>query len=267
MKLILEEKVESYRIPPRQLEKKEHGQVLCYPGTDLSSFALRVKQLKELGVEQVNFEGDSKVGKFGIIGKGCVSIVVKAVIGGEIAALKIRRVDANRPSVHRDYELQKLANSFGVGPKAISCTDDLFAMEYIDALKIGRWFASLKTRTPKKQVRTIVRDVLTQCYLLDSNGLDHGELSNPSKHVLLRKGTNKPVIIDYESASTTRRPSNLTAVAAFLFLSAPQSEKLLKIVSPSEKRLSRSKLISLLGRYKKEPTENSLERVLSSLHI
>ena len=267
MRLILEERHESYHIPPRQLVKKEHGQVICYPGINLSSFDQRVKQLKQLGVEEVIFEGDSKVGKYGIIGKGCVSIVLKAIIGGELIALKIRRVDANRPSVHRDYELQKLANSFGVGPKAISCTDDLFAMEYIDAVKIGRWFASLRTRTPKKPVRTIVRDVLTQCYILDSNNLDHGELSNPSKHVLLRKGTNKPVIIDYESASTMRRPSNLTAVAAFLFLSGQQSQKLLKVVSPSGRRFSRSKLISLLGEYKEEPSENSLERVLAYLQI
>src|SRR5579864_6390639 len=174
-------------VAPRDLEKKIHGAVLCYPGTDLSSFESRVKQLKAMGVEELILEGESKVGKFGIIGRGCVSTVVKARMRTEkeIAALKIRRVDANRVDMHRDYELQQFANSFGVGPRAMSVSKDLFAMEYIEATKLGKWAQALKTRTPKKSTRALIRNVLEQCHLLDVHGLDHGELSNPTKHVLI----------------------------------------------------------------------------------
>ena len=159
------------------------GEVLCYPGTDLSSFESRVKQLKELEVEYLILEGDSKVGKYGIVGRGCVSTVVKAKIKSEreIVALKIRRVDANRSDMSRDFELQKYANSFGVGPRAISASKDLFSMEFIDSTRLGKWFQALKTRTSKKYTRALIRNVLTQCCLLDINGLDHGEAQQSYK--------------------------------------------------------------------------------------
>ena len=83
-------------------------------------------------MQRLLFEGSSKVGKYGIVGRGCVSTVVKADLKSqeELVALKIRRVDANRVDMKRDFELQQFANSFGVGPKAISYSKDLFAMEY-----------------------------------------------------------------------------------------------------------------------------------------
>src|ERR1700726_1689594 len=95
---------ESAIVAPRDLDKKAHGAVLCYPGTDLSTFEARAKQLRSMGIEELIFEGESKIGKFGIIGRGCVSTVVKARMRSEteIVALKIRRADANRVDMHHD---------------------------------------------------------------------------------------------------------------------------------------------------------------------
>jgi putative serine/threonine protein kinase len=263
----------SLALPVGALRKEEHGMILCYPGTELGSFDNRVNQLREIGVTELLLEGSSKVGKYGVVGKGCVSIVVKARMEGEKfpVALKIRRADANRPDMLKDYELQRLANSFGVAPRALSATKDLFAMEYIDSMKIGKWFESIKTRTPKKLVRGLVEDMMTQCYVLDINGLDHGELSNPSKHILIRSdsGSTKTVIIDYESASTKRRASNLTAVGAFLFLGGWQSGKLRKILGSNKNRkaLSKRKLISLFGEYKQKPNKQMFDNILEYVGV
>jgi len=256
---------QSIILKPRELRKKKHGAVLCYPGTDLRSFESRVKQLKELGVEQLILEGDSKVGKYGIVGRGCVSTVVRAKLNSEreIVALKVRRVDANRSDMSRDYELQKYANSFGVGPRAISASKDLFAMEFIESTKLGKWFQMLKTRTSKKYTRALIRDVLTQCCLLDVNGLDHGELSNPTKHVLIWNSEKpKTSIIDYESASRNRRISNVTAVAQFFFLGGWQSEKIRKILG-MDKDFSKEEYIAELRRYKAKPSIDALEEMLA----
>ena len=148
----MENRMESVILAPRDLEKKIHGAVLCYPGTDLSSFASRVKQLKSVGIEELILEGSSKIGKFGIIGRGCVSTVVKARMRSEkkIVALKIRRVDANRADMQHDFELQQFANTFGVGPRAISFSKDLFAMEFIDATKLGKWANCFENQNPEK---------------------------------------------------------------------------------------------------------------------
>jgi putative serine/threonine protein kinase len=210
-------------------------------------------------------EGRSKIGRFGIVGRGCVSTVVKAKLESEkeIVALKIRRADANRVDMDHDFELQKYANSFGIGPRAISASKDLFAMQFIDATKMGKWAGSLKTRTPKKPTRALIRNVLEQCYLLDVNSLDHGELSNPSKHVLLWKKEPRITIIDYESASRNRRVSNVTAVASFFFLSGGHSAKIQKILSLREKRFSKKRFIRMLHDYKDRPKKERLEDILS----
>lgn len=256
--------IEKTVLSPSQLSKKEHGSVICYPGTNLDSFESRLNQLEKIGVSKLIFEGESKVGRFGIIGRGCVSTVVKARLKSrkELVALKIRRVDANRPDMKRDYDLQTLANSFGVGPRAFVFSNDLFAMEYIDAVKLGRWFQKLRTRTSKRYTRALIRNALEQCYRLDANGLDHGELSNPTKHLLIRNQANPQiVIIDYESASTERRVSNLTAVASFFFLGGWQSEKIKKILGFD--KLPRKRFIEILKRYKSAPSEENLSQVLS----
>ena len=257
-------------IAPRDLTREEHGSIICYPGTKLSSFRSRISQLKKLGVESIILEGDSKVGKFGIIGRGCVSTVVKARLTSEteIVALKVRRTDANRPDMSNDFRLQKLANSFDVGPRAISASKDFFAMEYVDSIKLGKWFQSLKSRSSKKFLRGMIRDTLEQCYLLDRNGLDHGELSNPSKHVLIYNDVNsfrKTTIIDYESASTNRRAANLTSVAQFFLLSSWQSMKVRKILGIEEggNKATKEALIRKLRDYKCKPSKESYEELLS----
>jgi putative serine/threonine protein kinase len=251
-----------------KLKAEIHGDVICYPGKDVQTFSARKAQLKKLGVKEVYFEGDSKVGNLGVIGKGCVSVVLKARIKGQdkIVALKCRRTDANRDNMQRDYELQKYANSFGVGPKAIAASDDFFAMEFIYGLKIGKWYEKLRTRSSKKFLRRLIRDSLTQCLLLDLHSLDHGELSNPSKHIMIRRDEEsgslipKTVIIDYESAGRERKVSNVTSVAQFYFLSGYKSKKVQKILGF---RYNKKKLILLLKEYKNEPEPEKLEQILS----
>ena len=224
--------------------------------------------MQDIGASELVFDGPSKIGEYGIIGRGCVSIVVKARLESrsELVALKIRRTEANRADMKHDFELQSFANSLGVGPRVITCTSDLFAMEYIDSIRMGNWFRSLKTRSPKKYTRALIRSSLEQCYLLDSNGLDHGELSNPTKHILIRKVSGPdPVIIDYESASRNRRVSNLTSVVQFFFMSSPQSRKVRKILG--FEKFSEKKLISILREYKSHQNKESLEKVFRFLKV
>lgn len=275
-----DDKPQTIVVTPAQLKQEEHGALLCYPGTELESFSSRIDQLERLGVEELILEGESKVGKYGIIGRGCVSTVVKARLKteNEIIALKIRRADANRSDMKRDFELQRLANSFGVGPRAIAVSNDLFAMEYVDSVKLGKWFQTLKTRTSKRYTRGLIRDSLQQCYLLDTHGLDHGELSNPLKHILIRKDNKeekkkvedvgpRTAIIDFESASTKRKVANLTSVAQFFFLGGWQAEKIHKILWPSSSEsdfpAKREELIRILRDYKASPNRELFEEFLS----
>ena len=65
-----------------------------------------------------------------------------------------------------------------------------------------------KPETKSQEVRSVLNNVLRECYLLDDAGLDHGELSTIDKHVIVSK--NRNTIIDFESSSLDRKPSNVT---------------------------------------------------------
>ena len=79
-------------------------------------------------------------------------------------------------------------------------------MEFVTGQRIIDWVGNNKTTKSKK--RTVVTAILEQCFSLDAVGLDHGELSRLARHVIV---SDRPSIIDFESASTTRKTCNVTA--------------------------------------------------------
>jgi putative serine/threonine protein kinase len=163
-----------------------------------------------------------------VLGKGCVSIVVVARCREGEAALKIRRVDANRPSLSQEAELQSLANNVGVGPKLYGYTDNFILMELIRGVNLPDWVKNLKGRGTASNLRRVCRELLVKCWKLDQAHLDHGELSNLSKHVLVG---DRVEIIDFESASTKRSVRNLTSAAQYLFVGGPVASKVRRVLN------------------------------------
>ncbi|MEM2875677.1 MAG: RIO1 family regulatory kinase/ATPase, partial [Candidatus Bathyarchaeia archaeon] len=223
--------------------------LICYPKLDHEEFKKRLVELKELGVYGIEVRGCPLVSGFRVLGKGCVGIVVSALTETGKTALKIRRLDADRINLLREVEMLKIANSVDVGPKLISATKNFILMELIDGVLIHEW---LKARSKtKKAVRNVLTNLLEQCFRLDSVGLDHGELSDARKHVII-DGKGHPVIIDFESASNSRRPSNLTSICSFLFLGGFTA----KFLSGKLEGFDRDKLINSLKTYKAEQNRN-----------
>ena len=70
-------------------------------------------------------------------------------------------------------------------------------------------------------IRRMIKSLLNQCYKLDLYGIDHGELSDLRKHVIINQRVN---IIDFDSSSTNRKTSNLTSCIQYLFIGGPQSK-------------------------------------------
>ena len=59
-------------------------------------------------------------------------------------------------------------------------------MEYIVGDKIINW--AKKSDTKSSEIRSVIINVLRNCFLLDYVGLDHGELSTIDKHVIVGNG-------------------------------------------------------------------------------
>ncbi|MGH9989591.1 MAG: serine/threonine protein kinase, partial [Nitrososphaera sp.] len=122
---------------------------------------------------------------------------------------------------------------------------------------IVEWVAD----TTRSRVRSVARAVLEQCFRLDTAGLDHGELSRLARHVIV---SDRSYIIDFESASTTRKTSNVTAAAQSIFLYGTVANRVKKILDNTNRE---KEVIHALRTYKHSHTRANFEAVLDSLLI
>jgi putative serine/threonine protein kinase len=238
------------------ISSPELATIISYPRLTDKEYVNRLKELHSLEIRYILPAGRLKIGKIPIAGKGCVSLVLKAEIKNKICALKIRRTDANRKTMEREMSLHQIANSAGVGPNIFRYSDNYILMEFIDGLSIIDW---VKQRSiTADQVRNVATAILQQCYNLDRAHIDHGELSCLDRHVIVSK-SNTANIIDFESSSTQRRTSNVTAAAQSLFLNGPISKRINELVHFTK----REKIIQELKIYKWNQTKTNFHNILS----
>ncbi len=230
--------------------------LLCFPKPSEEELRRRLRQLSFLGVTGILLDGPQNVDGLRVLGKGCDSIVVKALANGVLVALKIRRVDSHVKTLIAEGENQLLANSVGVGAKIHRFSEDFIVMDLVEGQHIDV-FVGLADEV---KVRRVVVDLLKQCRRLDVIGLDHGELSRAHRHVIVRPSL-EPVIMDFGSSSRSRRPANVSSLFSYLFLSKTEISTVVR------RKLGASfkdeEVIRVLREYKRTLTEDSFTRVLS----
>ena len=231
--------MQSSQVLVKDLNDEPFRGVLCYPLCPDNEVTRRLRELRRLGVTDLRFDGRTRIGSLGVLGKGCVSVAVKARADDRICALKIRRTDANRSSMEQEARYQRRANDLEVGPKFYRVSKNFLLMELVEGQRIGDWIRQLKGRGSTALLRKNLKTILDQCHRLDLGGLDHGELSNLKRHAVVGK---KVYLIDYDTASVQRRVSNVTSAAQYLFIGGPIAKKVrgvlgIKSVEPVLKRL------------------------------
>ena len=229
--------------------------LITYPHYSESEYKDRIIDMESLGITSIILGGKTIINGSHVAGKGCVGIVVKAKAGNTVCALKIRRTDADRKTMDKEARFHKIANSVEVGPRLEGQTKNIIAMEYVPGQNIVEWVA----HTKRSRVRSVARAVLEQCFRLDTAGLDHGELSRLARHVIV---SDRSYIIDFESASTTRKTSNVTAAAQSIFLYGTVANRVKKILDNTNRE---KEVIHALRTYKHSHTRANFEAVLDSL--
>jgi len=244
-------------VPLEQLLEKKYVEILCYPRYNQKEAEKRLRELEKLGVKALGFVGGKKAFDVPVLGKGYVGIVVLAHTDKGKAALKIRRLDADRARMQREAEMLKKANSLGVGPKLLGFTENFLLMEFIKGTPLPKWIETLKGRGTKAKIRETLRVILEQCWRMDQAGLDHGELSRAPKHVIVgANGT--PCIVDFETASIGRRVSNVTSICQYLFIGSQLARNLKRKLGGVDTK----KLIYALRTYKQKRTRKNFEKIL-----
>jgi putative serine/threonine protein kinase len=241
-------------VSTENLNAEPYASILCYPRASEAELQNRLEELRMHGVTAVEFSGRGSAFNVPVLGKGFVGVVVTAHLNEQRAALKIRRVDADRPSLQHEAEMLTKANSVMVGPRLIDASKNFLLMQLIDGDPMPAW---LETHTAKEEVRKVLTDILAQCWRLDTAGLDHGELSKAPKHLIVDKAQ-KPWIVDFETASDTRKTANITAICQYLFMGGGA---VAGAVAEALGERSRIGTIEALRLYKKRRTREDFDRV------
>ena len=245
----------------KKFTEDPYAKILGYPNATNRQIKSRISELEKLKIKSICLTGPTTIGNLEILGKGYVGVVVLVKRGNKEVALKIRRTDSQRENMKNESVLLKLVNSVNVGPKIIDVSKNFLVMEYIEGEKFSNWIEMLKGPGSVKQLKSTIKNVLEDCYRLDQIGFDHGELSNISKHVIV--GKNKVTLIDFESSSTKRRPSNVTSITQAFFIGSGIAKHAQKIYKNS----SKEKIIDALKSYKQEKTRDNFEKLLKILKL
>jgi len=237
-----------------KLSEEPYASIICYPKSSKIELKKRLRELRRLGITALEFNGKKKAFNVSILGKGCAGIVVIAYKNSERIALKIRRVDADRAKMQMEARMLKKANSANVGPTLLDVSKNFLLMQFIHGELLPEW---LKKWQGKRKVKSVLLEVLEQCWRLDKAGLDHGELSHAPKHIIVDEHA-KPFIVDFETASLNRMPSNVTSICQFFFISGIIAQIVAKRLGNRDKK----RIIEALRNYKSHRTRENFERIL-----
>jgi putative serine/threonine protein kinase len=235
------------------------AKIVSYPNLSTREFIKRIEEIQDLGISDIIFEGNTRIGQVSILGKGSVSIVLKVRIKNEIYALKIRRMDANRRTMLREASVHQMVNTIGIGPKLFKFSENLIIMEFIDGLSIIDWIR--QQCLDKYRVLNIVINILKQCFILDMANINHGELSNLNYHIIISY-SDRVSIIDFESTSLNKKKSNnVTSASQSLFISGMISHYISDILN----LLSKDSIIEKLRAYKRDQNVTNFDSLIQTL--
>lgn len=233
------------------------GFLISYPTYDEEEACRRLRELRGLGVEALMLGGRHALRGVLVIGKGHVGVVVGALMDGRRVALKIRRADADRASLEGEAEMLRFANGVSVGPRLLGASPNFLVMELVEGDYLVDWVGGLGP-SDGELLRRILAAVLGRARRLDEAGQDHGELARADRHVIVAGG--EPRIVDFESASTSRRCRNVTSLVQYFFFNRRMAGLVGKIVRLPD----REGLLETLGWYRREPTDESFHLVLGA---
>jgi len=196
--------------------------ILCYPKADSECCRHRISFLEKHGINKIINYGSKIVRKLHVIDIGYSSIIVLALTDKDkIVALKLLRRDSRRNSLRRECNITLMASKLGVSPRIHTCNDEILVLEFIDGAPLAYIMTSITNSLNNYFIytnvfKTWLRAAIYKAYLLDIHGIDHGELSRPYKHILISpRGV---FIVDYESASTKRKTTNVTSIVSGLLI-------------------------------------------------
>ena len=151
--------------------------------------------------------------------------------------IKVKRESSEAQNrIENEGNFLKLLNKHKIGPKLIEYDRDHLVMEFIKGKLIKEY---------KKIPNNILKQVLKQCYILDTLKINKFEMHKPLKHIIIYR--NKVTMIDFERCTYTDKPKNVTQFCEY--------------INRNKKRIKKS----LLQEYKKDMSKKNFEKLTNAL--
>lgn len=178
-----------------------------------------------------------------IYAKGKRGIVFLEEKNGIKIAVKIKNPKSDAINrLQNEANFLELLNTHNIGPKFISFENNELRMEFIDGERIIDYLE----KKNRNDVMKTINDVIQQMIILDKLGINKYEMTNPYKHILVRKTDNKPVLIDFERCRKTLKPKNITQFMQFL-----TNKKIKNILEKKGLNINSAEMIKKMQDYKK----------------
>ena len=152
--------------------------------------------------------------------------------------------------IENEAEYLKLLNKHNIGPKLISFKNNKLKYKFIKGYYIIDFFK----KNSKKRIIKVLKNVLSQCFIIDKLKINKLEMHHPVKHIIIDK---KPVLIDFERCYKTDNPKNVTQFIQFVI-----SKNLRDILLKKKIKINRKIMIRLAKEYKNDMNKNNFNKVL-----
>jgi len=185
---------------------------ICYPNPLAENCYSLIEALVRNGIRYFVNKGPIAINKYRVLGKGWASIVFLARMDNRDVAVKALRPGSRRHTLLHEAAMLLVASRLNISPRPYRYDHLFIAMQYLDSAPLIDY---VEQANPL-ELRYVLRRLLTKAYLLDLIGISHNELARPHSQVLVERGTSEPYIIDFEAATISTNPSNLTQLVGGL---------------------------------------------------
>ena len=197
------------------------------------------------------------------MGKGHAAVVVLAVMGSRIVALKVRRMDSKRYSLEDECRLLERASRIGIAPQVYACTRNVIAREFVDGPTLREYLRECMKRGDRDAVKRVIIELLRASWMLDKVGIDLEEIANPLDQVVVECGDPcRPRFIDFESGKLRSAPNNFCKVLGFVVGRSVEGVKISDLLGVST---CVEELRALARRYKESRSEDAVRRCIEVL--
>ncbi|MEK7203222.1 MAG: hypothetical protein AAB653_02795, partial [Patescibacteria group bacterium] len=197
----------------------------------------------------------NKIKNIKYLAKGKRGLVFTGEYKNKKIAIKIKNPESEAVlRINNEINFLKILNKKNIGPKLLFYDKDFLAYEFVEGINISEFLE--KPAINKKIIIGLIKKIMSQMHIMDKLKINKEEMSHPQKHILIDE-KNKPILIDFERARHTIKPSNATQFCDFLI-----SKHMAAILKSNNIKINNKKIISAAKKYKKQQSKENFNNIL-----